>query len=426
MISARRLLEWGDLEERRRRAARHALARIPPWLVSWLAGAVFAAEMLRRTGLGHAGPGLPGALRLWLAATAAAHVLVLFGSPHRLYWRRDAALVGRLPIAGGPLFRAALVRSARGAARAALPCALGALAFGPALGWPAAARLVALVAAAALCAGLLGPSVALAAGAVVASDKTQALIGQMTGEFRAPRTSWLGILPGAAAAGLILLLIAVQPWAVNPAAAAPSAPLALAIGLGLPLIAAAWALTAADRVMPAALREVSALDQVRLAHVDLSRASRLERGWFAALSPRARHLADKDARLTRRRYPSPYFLGPIGVLVLWILAATGGDGALTWAGAILLGLAAYAVIIARRLVAPPVELPRLLRALPVAPAEVATAKRAAVLLRAVTWTALGGAPFALRSPEPLAAWVIVVIATAIAAAGGIVAARDEV
>jgi hypothetical protein len=430
MISARRLLEWGDLEERRRRAGRHAVARIPPWLVSCLGGALFAAEMLRRTGaLGDAAAGgasVGGALRLWLAATAAAHVLVLFGSPQRLYWRRDAALLSRLPIAGGPLFRAALVRSARSAGRAALPCALGALAFGPALGWPAAGRLVALVAAAGLCAGLLGPAVALAAGAVVASDKAQALIGQMGGEFQAPRTSWLGILPGSAAAGLILLLIAVQPWAVNPSSAPGSAVVALAAGLLLPLVAAAWALATAERVMPAALREVSALDQVRLAHVDLSRASRLERAWFAALSPRARRLADKDARLARRRYPSPYFLGPTGVVILWIIAATAGASALPWAGAILFGLAAYAVLIARRLVTPPVELPRLLRTLPVTPAEAASAKRAAVLLRALTWIVVGGAPFAIRSPEPLAAWLIVVLATALAAVGGILAARDEV
>jgi hypothetical protein len=179
--------------------------------------------------------------------------------------------------------------------------------------------------------------------------------------------------------------------------------------------------------MPAALREVSALDQVRLAHVDRSTASVLERGWFRALlGPRARHLADKDARLTRRRYPSPYFLGPLGVIVLWIIAATGGASSLPWAGAILFGLAFYAALVARRLVVAPVELPRLLRTLPLHASEVFSAKRAAVLLRALTWPVLGGVPFALRSPDPLAAWLLVVGAAIVAAVGGILAAREEV
>jgi hypothetical protein len=432
MITARRLLEWGDLEDRRRRDARHALARIPPWLVSGLAGLLFAAEILRRTGaLGQAaaaGGTSDGAVRLWLAITSAAHVLVLFaGGPHRLYWRRDAALQARLPIAGGPLFRLAVLRTARSAARAALPCAMAALAFAPALGLDAAGRLLALVVAAALSAGLLGPSVALLAGAVVASDRAQALLGEVAGEFKAPRTSWLGILPGVAGAALILLLVALSSWAVDPAASSPRAEVALIGALLLPPILTRWALSAADRVMPAALREVSALDQERLAHVDRSKASPLERAWFAALlGPRARRLADKDARLTRRRFPSPYFLGPLGVAVLWILAFTGGASALPWAGVILFALALYAVIMARRLLSPPVELPRLLRTLPIAPSEAGSAKRAAALLRALTWLVVGGVPFAIRSPEPLAAWVMVVLATLVAAIGGILAARDEV
>ncbi|HTE53591.1 MAG TPA: hypothetical protein VK698_22200 [Kofleriaceae bacterium] len=430
MISARRLLAWGDLEDRRRRVARRPLARISPWLVSGLAGILFVAEVLRRTGAltgGDGAEGDAGALRLWLALTAGVHVLVLFGSPHRLYWRRDAALQGRLPIAGGPLYRLTLLRSARAAGRAALPCAMAALAFAPALGAAAAGRLIALVGAAALTAGLLGPAAALFAGAVVASDKAQAMLGQIGGEFQAPRTSWLGIVPGAVGAALVVLLVALEPWAVGAAQDPARAGIALGAALLVPLAAGAWSLVAADRVLPAALREVSALDQVRLAHVDLSTASRLERLWFRALlAARPGRLADKDARLSRRRYPSPYFLGPLGAAILWILAATGGEGALPWAGVILFGLAAYAVLMARRLVAPPIELARLIGALPLSPADVRAAKRAPVLLRALTWTAVGGVPFALGSTEPLAAWLLVVGALLVAAAGGVVAARDDI
>lgn len=427
MIAARRLLHWADREERRRRHARHSMARMPPWLVSGLGGVVLAAEVLRRTGVfGEAAAGgasSEGALRLWLVVTAALHVLALFGTPHRMYWRQDAALLKRLPIAGGPLFRLTLLRSIRAAARAALPCLLGALAFAPSLGPAVAARLVALVVAAALVAGLLGPAIALFAGAVVASDQAQALLGQFGGEVRAPRTSWLGLLPGTIAAGLVVLLIVLEPWAAG--AASTGATIALAAAILVPFAATAWALAAADRVLPAALREVSALDQVMLAHVDRSVASRVERVWFRlVLSPRPRRLADKDARLARRRYPSPYFLGALGVLALWIMAVSAGAGALPWAGVILFGLAAYAVLMARRLVGAPVELPRLVAALPLTVAEVRGAKRAAVLLRALTWIAVGGIPFALRSPDPLAAWLLVGAATLVAAVGGILAARD--
>jgi hypothetical protein len=62
--------------------------------------------------------------------------------------------------------------------------------------------------------------------------------------------------------------------------------------------------------------------------------------------------------------------------------------------------------------------------LPLTPHELARAKRAPVILRALVWTGVGGVPFALRSPEPVAAWILVVAAVLVAAAGGILAARD--
>jgi hypothetical protein len=260
---------------------------------------------------------------------------------------------------------------------------------------------------------------------VVASDKAQSLMSQMSGEFQAPRTSWLGIVPGVTGAALVVHLVALQPWAIGAAADPLRSEIALGGALLVPLVAIAWSLAVSDRLLPAALREVSALDQVRLAHVDLSTASRLERLAFGALGPRARRLADKDARLARRRFPSPYFLGPLGAVVLWILAATTGDGGLARAGVILFGLAAYAVLMARRLTGPPIELPRLTGALPLSPADVRAAKRAPVLLRALTWTGAGGVPFALASAEPLAAWVLVAGAFLVAAVGGVVAASAD-
>lgn len=413
MITARRLLAWGDLDDRRRRAARRSpLARMSPWLVACLAGLALGGECWRRLEGGDAA----GALRLWLMLTVAGHVLVLFGSPHRLYWRRDSPLLARMAIPGGALFRLALVRSARAAARVALASALAALAFGPSLGWPLAGRLELLVAVAALGAAGLGPAAALVAGAVVASDRAQAVLGEIAGEFKAPRTSWLGILPGVAGSALVVALVALAPWAAGAPATGAREPVLVAVALAVPVLAVLVSLARADRVIPAALREVSALDQERLAHIDRVGASRLERVWLRVLrAPGARLVAGKDAALTRRRFPSPYFIAPTGTAVLWLMAWLGGPRVLPWASVILFGLAVYAVLMARRLVAPPVEIPRLLASLPIAPADARAAKRAAVLLRALVWVAPGGLPLALAFPT---AWAVTAAALAIAAAGG--------
>jgi hypothetical protein len=414
-MSARTLLAWGDLDDRRRREARRSpLARISPWLVSCLAGIALGGEVYRRLAI-QEDPA--GALRLWLALTVAGHVLVLFGSTHRLYWRRDSGLLARLPIPGGALFRLALVRSARAAGRVAIASALGALAFGPELGWDMVLRLEVLVAVAALAAGGLGPAAALIAGAVVASDRAQAMLGEIAGEFKAPRTSWLGILPGVAGSALVVALVLLAPWAAGAPAEGARIPVLIAVSLGLPIAAALVALARADRVIPAALREVSALDQERLAHIERVGASRLEGAWFRLVgSPGARLVARKDAALTRRRFPSPYFIAPTGTAVLWLMAWLGGDRVVPWASVVLLGLGVYAVLMARRLVAPPVEIPRLIATLPIAGADARAAKRAAVLLRALVWIVPGGLPLALAFP---AAWAITGAAFAIAALGGL-------
>jgi hypothetical protein len=419
-LTARRLLAWGDLDDRRRRDARRSpLARVSPWLVSCLAGIALGGEVYRRLAV-QEDPA--GALRLWLALTVAAHVLVLFGSPHRLYWRRDSALLARLPVPGGALYRLALVRSARAAGRVALASALAALAFGPELGWDMALRLEVLVAVAALGAGGLGPAAALIAGAVVASDRAQAMLGEIAGEFKAPRTSWLGILPGVAGSALVISLVLLAPWAAGAPAEGARIPVLLAISLGLPIAAALGALARADRVIPAALREVSALDQERLAHIERVGPSRLEGIWFRLLgSAGARLIARKDASLTRRRFPSPYFIAPTGTAVLWLMAWLGGDRVVPWASVVLFGLAVYAVLMARRLVAPPVEIPRLIATLPIAGSDARAAKRAAVLLRALIWIAPGGVPLALAFP---AAWAIAAAALAVAALGGLTALQS--
>jgi hypothetical protein len=169
--------------------------------------------------------------------------------------------------------------------------------------------------------------------------------------------------------------------------------------------------------MPGALREVAALDRERLAHVDRSLPSPLERATRRLLGPTAALVFDKDARLTRRRHPSPYALGPLAVIVSWLLLL--GDGTVGWSIGVVGALAAYAALMAIRATAPPIELARLTATLPLAPAEVGRAKLAAAALRDATWVGLAGVPLAVRRPEPL---VIAVVAVA-ALAPLVVAAR---
>jgi hypothetical protein len=104
------------------------------------------------------------------------------------------------------------------------------------------------------------------------------------------------------------------------------------------------------------------------------------------------------------------------------MAWLGGPRVLPWASVVLFGLSVYAVLMARRLVTPPVEIPRLLATLPVAPADARAAKRSAVLLRALVWIPPGAVPLALAFP---AAWAIAAAALAIAAIGGVIAAASD-
>jgi hypothetical protein len=397
--SARRLLAWSRLEDSRRRGQGTARAG----LLAGGGAVLLAGELARRLGA-FGGAGDPAsASGLVVAAVAAAHVVVFFGAPFRMYWRRDSVLLSRLAITGGALFRLALLRSVRVTAAVALPLAGALAATAPWWSWSLIGRHLALVGLASAAAALGGPAVALGAGALVASSRAQTLIASFGAEVQPPKTSWLGLLPGVGATLLVLALLYLSPWAGG--AAVPPGEPALVIGAALALClgSSAWALWAADRVMPGALREVAALDQERLAHVERTTASRGERLWarWMLRSPGERALFDKDCRLARRRYPSPYFLGPCGVLLCWILAASGAADRLRHTAVVLVLLLAYSLLMARRLAQPPIEQARLLATLPLAPAEVRRAKGRAVLLRVLTWLLLAALPLILTAEEPL-------------------------
>jgi hypothetical protein len=431
-MNARRLLGWGDLEDRRRRQARRGLAAWPLWLHAVLGGLVLAAEVARRLGLlGSAAAGdatLAGASKLVLLIAAAGQTLVVFGAPFRLYWRHDAPVLSRLAVGGRALFAVALVRSARAAGRAFLLPALGALVLVAVPGGvDLALRHLAVIAAAALMAGLLAPAMALAAGAMVASDKVQAALDSFGGEFRAPRTSWLGVLPGVTGTAVALVILGAAAWARGEAETTMIGSPALLLGAAVlvSIAAAGWALGRADAIMAVALREVVALDQERLAHVDLVTPSRIERLVAGVLRgpDRAGVVFDKDARLLRRRYPIPFFFGVVGLASLVIVGWTQPADALMWAAAIAAGVGAYGAVMARRLGSPPTEHPRFLRSLP-AGVGALRAKRARVILWTACYVVPGAVVVIARSPAPATAALALGLIAAAAIALGLLMIRD--
>lgn len=428
-MNTRRLLHWGDLEESRRRQARRGLAGLPPWLYALAAGLLAAVEVARRAGaLGAAAAGdasLEGAGKLLLLGVAAGQILVVFGAPFRLFWRHDAALISRLAIPGRAMFAVGLVRSARAAGRVLLASAVAALAFalGPE-GVAMALRHLAVAAVAALMAGLLAPALVLLAGGMVASDKVQAALDSMGGEFHAPRTSWLGVLPGVNAAALGLMVMGAAAWARGAAATTMVGPPAILLGAGaaVSIAAALWALARAGAVMPAAMHEVVALDQERLAHVDLVAPSRMERLVARMLGDGAGAVLDKDARLLRRRYPIPFFAGAVGLIALVILGAVQPADVLVWAAAVAAGVGAYGVVMARRSVSPPTEHVRFLATLP-AGRGMLRAKRARVALWVVAYLLPGAAVVVWRAPAAGAAALALGLIAAASIALGWIAIR---
>jgi hypothetical protein len=385
-MTARALHRYAALDDRRRRAVRRGPAGWPPVVWAALLGGGYAAWVASVVG-----DDPVAACRRALALATVLFLLVLCGAPFRLFWRRDSALLARMPLTGRALYGLALIRSlaAAGLALVAVAPSLGILALADPL---LLARHAALAAALAALAGLGGPAVALAAGALVASERAHAALASLAGEFSAPRTVWLGSLPALAGTALVVLAIDLAGWTQGGTPEVGDAPILLAVAIVGSLVAAGWTWARADRAMPGALHEVAALDRERLAHVDRSQPSPLERAW-ASLWLRARGarlVFDKDARLSRRRYPSPYAIGPLGVLICWGLCA-GGAAALTWGVALTSGLAAYAALMA---------------------------KRAAAALRTLTWVALAGAPMAVvHFSWPLLGWLVALALGSAVAAG---------
>ncbi len=418
-MKAASLIRWADLEEHRRRQHIGGFQALPGVILSIVLGAILAAEIARRLLMSSDADFVSTAIsasHLWLAAAVCAYLVGVFGASFRLFWRRDSKLLASLPVPGKSLFALALWRSQRVAFHVSIALACGLIALGAFVDWQVAARHVVPLAIGFAGAAWLGPAASLAAGAIVASDKAQSMIANMGGEFQAPRTTWLSVLPGLAATGVAVALISCASWTLGGRPPGGSIALVAGLGIGVPLLAVAWAFRRADEVVPAAVREVAALDQEILAHIERSTPSALERGFFRAWlqDPGALKVAVKDASLARRRYPSPYFLIPVGIIALWIVAATQPDAYLAWGGSILAGLLVYALLMARRYLVEPVEIPALLRALPITKQAAIKAKTGAAQLRIGVITVVGGVPLLAGASDLVGTAVFVAVVAALA------------
>jgi hypothetical protein len=421
-VTGRVLLRWGDLDDARRRASRPWFAR-SPWIAPTVAGAALAG--LIAWVLADGSPARDAtASHAWLAAAVVVHVAVMLSAPTRLYWRHDAVILSRLPMPGGALFAVAVVRSLRTTAHALVVCLPAALVLGR-VSWPWAARHLGLLGALGAASALLVPAAALGGGALVAfgSSAPMTTAARRMGVAAAPagapaahRTQWLGALPGFAMSAVVITTLVCVRWLDG----APTT----AFGPGWIVVAALAALSAAaalvayrgaPRLLPAALREVVALDRQQLAHLEIHPPGPIERAAARLLGRRARLVHGKDARLMRRRYPLAFVAGAAGTLTLWILAAARPADLVPWATAVAGAMTLYAAALARRLSAPPIELARTIGGLPVAGADVRAAKR----LWYATWVAfyvgLGAVPAIARARAPVAA--VAAVAAAVAAAG---------
>lgn len=418
-MKARSLIRWSVLEEKRRKRDKGGLGALPELMTSALLGGILAAEILRRFVMAGDTEKLQVALassQLWVAAAVCGYAIVVFGAPFRLYWRSDSKLLASLPVPGKSLFALALWRSHRSALQVSVALAVALLPMAFLFDTSFALRHGVAIAVGFVGAAWLGPAAALAAGAIVASDKAQAMIASMGGEFQAPRTSWLGVLPGLSATAGAIGVIAVSPWISGHRPPGGSIVFIVALAVGLSAASLAWAWLRAADVIPAAVREVAALDQEILAHVERSEASALESAFMSRLlTATAQRVAAKDAALLRRRYPSPYFMIPCGIIGLWIVAASQPASYLPWAGAFFGAIIVYAYVMAKRAQSAPVELPALLATLPISSKSIAAAKNHMSGLRLGFIAIAGGIPMIVRAPDRLSAAIFVVLSTTLIA-----------
>jgi hypothetical protein len=419
-VTSRELIRWSTLHERRARAGRWW--RHPAFAVV-VGGGLLAAWVWWRSTLDvsmsrHVDLPYPfAASKGWLAGAIVVYAIAFMRVPFHVYWRQDAALLAQLPIEGRPLFDAALYRCVRAAVATTAAVLIGALPLVPAFARADVSPVVvatyhgtfALVLGA--CAGLLLPAVVVWTASLVAHDggasaiRTATKVVGVTGPEKpaeVPSTALLGAVPGFASAVIIVLVILVAPWLTGGEGNLPA--VGVLPGLAIASVVAIVAVRrSAARAMGAILRDVSALDRQRLAHLEIKPPTPIERA-LAHAAGRGAIVYRKDARLMRRRFPLAYAFGALAFVVLAIVGLARPTDATPWLAATLVAAAAYGLALDGRLHAPPIELPRLTSTLPIA-----AVARAKLVWIAGWWTifiAIPGAFAAARLADPVAGGLI--------------------
>ncbi len=354
-------------------------------MVAVLAGAAIAGWVAWRGEVS-----VTAASHAWLAAVVVAFAIAFLRVPFHLYWRHDASILAQLPIEGGALFDAALLRCLHAAKATTLAALIGAVPIAIHSG-ELYARHASVALALGAGAALFLPAVATWAATLVAVGQDQARTAQlkaMTGAAELPPSSaMLGALPGLAGTFVIVGVLLLTRWLTGGEPVLPAVAV-LGVLVGVSVLSIAAARSSAPRRMGAILRDVSALDRQRLAHLEIRPPTGIERGIAKLLGEGALPYA-KDARLVRRRYPMAFALGALMFLVLVIVGGSQPDDPGPWLTGTLVASAAYGVVLARRLQNKPIELARLTSTLPISEAAIARAKLAWVL---GWWTIFIAAP----------------------------------
>ncbi len=411
-MNSKELIRWSTLHDRRSQAGWWTSG----WLIAAIAGGLIAGWVEWRATVS-----IGAASHAWLAAACVVFAIGFLRVPFQLYWRQDASILAQLPIEGGALFDAALLRCLYAAKSTTLAVLIGALPI-LRLDGELYARHASVALALGASAAMFLPAVATWAATLVTLGQDQARMAQLraaTGAAEVPPSSTLlGALPGLAGTVVIVGVLLLARWLTG---GTPVVPAMVVIGglVGISVLSIAAVRASAPRVMGTILRDVSALDRQRLAHLEIRPPTGLERLIARTLGDGALPYS-KDARLVRRRYPMAFALGALAFLVLGIVGVSEPDDPGPWLTVTLAGAAAYGVVLAGRLQAKPIELPRLTSTLPIEGSAVGRAKVAWV---AGWWTIFVAAPgvFAVvRQVDPvpyvalLAGATVVVIVAAIA------------
>jgi hypothetical protein len=393
-VTSRELIRWQLLAESRARSLLTSTLAL-----AVLSGAAIAGWVYWRIDQVDAFAGS----NAWFAVALVAFALAFLRVPFHIYWRQDASLLAQLPIEGAALFDAALVRCIRAAASTTIAVVIGAL--------PLARFSGTLYARHAAVAGALGIAAATLLPAVAVWSATLVAIGQRDERIQraraaagiaqapgAPSTTALGAVPGFASTIVFTGVILGYRWLTGRDTDIPM-PLVLAAIAILGIVAIVAARASAPRVMGTILRDVSALDRQRLAHLELNPPTALER-LLAKLAGNGALVYAKDARLVRRRFPMAFALGALAFLILVIVGIARPDDPAPWLTATIAGGALYAIALAGRLYRPPIELARLSSSLPISHGDIARAKLVWLL---GWWTIFLGVPAlfaALRQADP--------------------------